>query len=303
MELRQLRYVIATADSGNFTRASERCGITQPSLSQQILELEKELGHKLFHRLGRRAVPTEAGAVFIERARKVLFEVETAARELSDSPSLERRITVGATPTMAPYVLPPLIQRCQDRYPNLSVDVIEDFRSNLTRGIIDGELDLALVTQPAKDSRIFSERLGMEKLMIVVAKSHRLNSLKEVRVADLANETFVLLGSSSALSEQIRGFFGTHNFQPRVSCRCSQVSTVKALVGIGEGISLLPPVARAARDEATLSYLSLIDASPSREVCVIRHVQRYQSRGAQQFLALVKEHAPEWIEVPPSSRS
>src|SRR5580704_13257100 len=98
MELHQLRYVIAVADTGNFTRASERCNIAQPSLSQQIINLEQEVGHKLFHRLGRRAVPTEAGTAFIERARRILFEVENASKELGDHPSLGRRITVGSIP-------------------------------------------------------------------------------------------------------------------------------------------------------------------------------------------------------------
>jgi LysR family hydrogen peroxide-inducible transcriptional activator len=95
MELDQLRYVIAVAESGNFTRAAARANISQPSLSQQIINLEKELGHKLFHRLGRKAVLTEAGTVFIERARRILFEVEDATKELSDSPSLEANRSRG----------------------------------------------------------------------------------------------------------------------------------------------------------------------------------------------------------------
>src|SRR6266853_98590 len=99
MELHQLRYFLAVADTGNFTRASERSHVTQPSLSQQVLNLESEVGHKLFHRLGRKAVLTEAGITFIERARRILFEVENAAKELSDHPSLDRRITVGSVPT------------------------------------------------------------------------------------------------------------------------------------------------------------------------------------------------------------
>src|SRR5437016_12838053 len=103
MELHQLRYFVAVAETGNFTRAAERSHVSQPSLSQQILKLESEVGHKLFHRLGRKAVLTEAGAVFLERARRILFEVENASKELSDHPALDRRIVVGAIPTVAPY--------------------------------------------------------------------------------------------------------------------------------------------------------------------------------------------------------
>jgi LysR family hydrogen peroxide-inducible transcriptional activator len=197
MELSQLRYVLAVADMGNFTRAAVRCEIAQPSLSQQVIKLEKELGHKLFHRLGRKAVLTEAGAVFIERARRIVFEVESAAKELGDHPSLERRITVGAIPTVAPYVLPELITRCQKRFPNLQVNIREDFKVTLLRELLEGDLDLALVALPVADPRIKVEVLWKEPLNLVVGKDHPLASKARVTSTDLAKETFILLGSSS----------------------------------------------------------------------------------------------------------
>src|SRR5213075_2974728 len=113
MELHQLRYFLAVADTENFTRAAERSNVSQPSLSQQIINLESEVGHKLFHRLGRKAILTEAGITFVERARRILFEVENAAKELSDHPSLDRRIVVGGLPTIMPYLVIPLIARCR----------------------------------------------------------------------------------------------------------------------------------------------------------------------------------------------
>src|ERR1043165_9321814 len=100
MELHQLRYFVAVAETGNFTRASERANVSQPSLSQQIINLESEVGHKLFHRLGRKAVLTEAGTALLERARRILFEVENAVKELGDHPGMERRINVGAVQTV-----------------------------------------------------------------------------------------------------------------------------------------------------------------------------------------------------------
>src|SRR5690348_5084116 len=128
MEIQQLRYLAAVAETGNFTRAAERCHVTQPSLSQQILNLEQEVGHKLFHRLGRKAVLTEAGATFLERARRILFEVDNASRELSDHRALERKITVGAFQTVMPYLVVPLLARAHKELPNLAVDAVEDFR-------------------------------------------------------------------------------------------------------------------------------------------------------------------------------
>jgi len=293
MELHQLRYAVAVADTGNFTRASERSHVTQPSLSQQILNLEREVGHKLFHRLGRKAVLTEAGAVFMERARRILFEVENASKELSDHPSLERRIVVGAIPTVAPYLLPPLIALCREHHPNLQIDVREEFRSNLVRSIIEGELDLAIAALPVKDSRLEITPLLTESLLLVVGKKHPLATRPNVTAEDLAGENFVILGSSSSLAEQVRKFCGNHHFEPRIGYRCAQVATVKALVGLGVGISILPAVARAPEDKKDLAYITLAGGSPSRELVVLRHLQRYQSRGAEQFLQQLRTMAAE----------
>lgn len=289
MELSQLRYVLAVAEAGNFTRAAARSNIAQPSLSQQIIKLEKELGHKLFHRLGRKAVLTEAGLAFVERARRILFEVEDATKELGDSPTFERRITVGAIPTLAPYLLPSVITRCKKRYPNLQVNIREDFKTTLVREMLQGDLDLALVTLPIEEPSIQVEVLWTEELILVVAKGHELASKKVVTGADLAKETFILLGSSSSLAAQVRLFCGDHHFEPHIGSRCAQVATVKALVATGAGISILPAGARSHEDVDSLVYISLADAEPIRQIAVLRHMQRYQSRGAEQFLALLRE--------------
>src|SRR5690606_36884651 len=103
MELYQLRSFIAVAEAANFTRASGQLNITQPALSQQIINLENVLGHKLLHRLGRRAVLTDSGRVFIKRARRILLEADNAVKEIRDNPAAEGQITVGAIPSVAPY--------------------------------------------------------------------------------------------------------------------------------------------------------------------------------------------------------
>ena len=291
MELHQLRYFVAIAETGNFTRAAERSHITQPSLSQQILNLEREVGHKLFHRLGRKAVLTEAGTTFLERARRILFEVENATKELKDHPALDRRITVGAVPTVAPYLVAPLVARCRETHPNLLIHVREDFRSNLSRAVVEGELDLAVVTLPVKDHRLSIEPLMTEPLLLVVNKGHPLTGRSEITANDLAEETFVTMGDSSTLAAQVRSFCGDHNFSPKVGYRCAQVSTLKLFVSMGAGISILPQVARLPADRETLTYLRLTGSAPTRELAVIRHLQRYQSRGAEQFLSVLRDYA------------
>ena len=288
MELYQLRYFMAVADNGNFTRASEQCNISQPSLSQQIKNLESELGHKLFHRLGRRAVPTEVGQVFLERVRLILLAVEDASKELRDSPTIERRIKVGAVPTLAPYLLPPVLERCRALYPNLLVHIHEDFRPDLVRSVAEGYLDLAIIPQPVKDPQLSVEVLYTEPLLLVVGKAHPLATKPAITAHDLANESFVLLGHASTLSIEIERFCGDHDFVPKLGHRCSQVSTVKTLVAMGPGISILPRVACRPDDKKTLVYREIGGRVPTREVLVIRHLQRYQTKGAELFLQVLR---------------
>jgi LysR family transcriptional regulator, hydrogen peroxide-inducible genes activator len=290
MELTQLRYFAAVAETGNFTRAAERSNVSQPSLSQQILNLENEVGHKLFHRLGRKAVLTEAGVAFRERARRILFEVENAAKELGDHPNLGRRITVGAVQTVMPYLLTPLIAELHTTHPNLLIDAREDFRANLVRGVVEGDLDLAIVPLPVKEHRISVEPLMTEPLLLVVGKDHPIAARAEINLNDVAGESFASLGDASALATQIRTFFGDQKLQPRIGFHCAQIATLKLWVAAGLGISILPQLARLPADRETLTYLRLSGTAPTRELAIIRHLQRYQSRGAEQFISVLREH-------------
>ena len=295
MELYQLRYLLAVADTGNFTKAAARSQISQPSLSQQIINLEQELGHKLFHRLGRRVVPTEAGRVLLDRARRIVLEVEDASKVLRDSPTLERHIKVGTVQTLAPYLLPALLERCREAHPNLQINTHEDFRPDLVNGVVDGDLDLAIVPQPVKDPRISVEPLFTEPLLLVVGKNHPLATKTTIVAEDLAQENFVLLGHSSSLAMEIERFCGDHNFVPRLGHRCSQTDTVKAFVALEAGISILPRIAAKPEDKATLVYRELGGRAPTREVVVIRHLQRYQTMGAEQFLKILRTTVEELV--------
>src|SRR5271169_6620054 len=128
MDLHQLQNLVAVADQGSFTKAAEQCLVAQPSLSQQIIKLEKELGQPLLERLGRRVQLTDVGKAFYERATAILAGVDRAKEEvveLAGEPG--GTVTVGAIPTIAPYLLPEQAQRFQRCYPKAKVIIQEDF--------------------------------------------------------------------------------------------------------------------------------------------------------------------------------
>lgn len=290
MELTQLRYFVAVVEAQNFTRAAEKCNITQPSLSQQIINLERELGQRLFHRLGRKAVPTEAGNAFLQRAKGILRDIEDAAREMGDHSGQGRRIAIGAVQTVMPYLISDLVIQCRTSHPHLAIDAHEGFRADLVRGVLEGTLDLAVVPLPVKDRQLAIEPLLSEPLLLAVGRDHPFASQPEIDIRAIAGETFVGLGDSSALAAQVRAFFGDQKLEPRIGIRCTQVATLKRFVAAGLGISLLPQLARHEEDRESLVYLRLSGDEPRRELVVVRHPQRYQTRGAEEFLRLLREH-------------
>lgn len=292
MELRQLQYFLALAETGSFTRAAERCRIAQPSLSQQILNLELELGQRLFDRLGRRAVLTEPGRRLRDRAQRIIREVDDATREIADRGATEAagRVTIGVIPTVGPYLMPQLVDRLRSLHPALEIQSYEDFMVYLLEALREGELDFALVGLPVEEDELIAEPLFEDPLLVVLPTGHRLARADRIVPADLATEPLVLLGEKSSLALQIDRFFGGHNVRARVVHRCAQVQTMKAYVAAGLGISILPQLVRNPRDDGRrIVYRSLDAVTPRRTVSLVRHRDRYQASAARTFAARLRE--------------
>src|SRR6516165_11851923 len=148
MEMHQLRYFVAIARTGSFSRAAEQCFVSQPSLSQQIQKLEKSLGQRLFDRLGRRAALTDAGRLLLERAEAILETVDDVQRRLRDDDPQGGSLSVGAIPTIAPYLLPRILPAFLKKYPRVEMTIQEDVTQHLVTSVVAGDLDLALLALP-----------------------------------------------------------------------------------------------------------------------------------------------------------
>jgi LysR family hydrogen peroxide-inducible transcriptional activator len=292
MEIHQLRYFVAIVDTGTFTGAAKKCFVAQPSLSQQIIKLEDELGQKLFHRLGRRVELTEAGDFLVEKARRILLEVENTQNELKEAEEGGlKKISIGSIPTVAPYLLPRVLMACRAQYPELQVEVLEDFRSVLTTAVIEGEVDMAIVSILSEDERLSHEPLLSEPLVLALPPDHWLVEKPEISIDDLKKESFILLGEASSLTFRVRRFLGDNDFEPTIVARCSQMKTVKSLVSCGLGVSIIP---RMTVEEGSLVFRSLTDVNPMRDLVMIRHKRRYLSKSVRQFMDLVLENCQNW---------
>jgi LysR family hydrogen peroxide-inducible transcriptional activator len=283
MEIYQLRYFLAVAETGNFTKAAQRAFISQPSLSQQILNLEEEIGQKLFHRLGRKAVLTDAGKTLLDGAHRIIAEVDQTLGELKSDPLLGPRVSVGAIPTVAPFFLPAVLAYCRANQIHISLQTQEDFRGPLVEALLDGKLDWALLSLPLSEPRLLIEKLYSEPLWLAMSAAHRLATAEKITFEELRHENFILLGETSTLTSQIQRYCGEHHFEPKITHRCGQLATVKTLAAMNLGISVLPQSARSATDPEGLVFRKFTGMTPSRDIALARHKRHHLGQGAALF--------------------
>ena len=289
MELYQLRYFLAVAETGNFTKAAQRSFISQPSLSQQILNLEEEFGQQLFHRLGRKAVLTEAGKTLMEGARRILGDVDQTLQELKESTGQGPKVVVGAIPTVAPFFFPAILAYCRASEIVLNIQTQEDFRRPLAEAVLDGQLDWALISLPFNEPRLHIEKLYSEPLWVAMSASHRLAQAEKLTFESLREEQFILLGEASTLTLQIQHYCGDHDFEPRISHRCGQLATAKSLTAMGLGVTVLPKSARSATDPEGLIFRKFTGpVQPSRDIALVRHRRRHLGKGALLFAEVAR---------------
>lgn len=288
MEMHQLRYVVAVARTGNFSRAAEQCHVAQPSLSQQIQKLEAELGERLFDRMKREARLTPHGEAFLRHAVSILEEVDTAKREAADSRALLRgTLTLGVLPTVAPYLLPEVMTQFTEEFPGVELIVQEDTTARLLKLAHAYDIDFALASEPVQDPRLETRALFSEELLLALPPRHPLTRKRTVAVADLQSEPLIVMKEGHCLGDQVLGFCEGRDFKPRISFRSAQLDTVQALVHAGLGISLIPAMAmRNGREDAPV-YRPLQSPRPKREIVAVWPKQRPPSRAAKEFLKIV----------------
>jgi LysR family hydrogen peroxide-inducible transcriptional activator len=290
MELHQLRYFVSVAETGSFTRAAEREGVTQPTLSEQILRLESKtngLGLRLFDRLGRKVVLTDAGQELLGRAQAILAAVGEAERAVRDS-SEGGLLRVGAIPTVAPFVLPRAVTRFRKAHGAVQLQLKEDLTERLLADLLAGELDVGLMALPIRDARLHVEKLYSEPLVMALPPKHRLTARLEVKLADVVDEPFILLADVHCFGDQVLSFCHRGGFEPRVVCRGEQIVTLLAMVAAGQGVSVVPEMAALADRAKACVYRPLGKPAPIRTLCAVWHKQRYRPASLQEFVELVR---------------
>ncbi|WP_380280826.1 LysR family transcriptional regulator [Kitasatospora purpeofusca] len=287
MELQQMRYVVAVAETSSFTRAARRCLVVQSALSHQIARLEKELGARLFERSSRRVRLTPAGAAFLPVARQCLDAADRAAAEVAAAVGEVRgRLTVGLIPSVAAVDLPAVLGEFHRRHPKARVSLGVGASDDLVEQVRQGETEVALIGIPvtSRPRGVMARELARERLVAVVAPGHPLAGQGPVDLRRLTSEVFVDLPAKTAGRAQSDQAFAAAGLTREVAFEVTNADYLARLVGAGLGVALLAPsyVASLATDLVTVE----VTDAPSRAEYVIWCRERPHPAAAA-FLALL----------------
>jgi DNA-binding transcriptional LysR family regulator len=298
MELRHLTYFVAVAERLNFSRAAEMLRVAQPAISQQIKALEQALGAQLFDRFGRRVRLTAAGQALLPHARRILAAAETAEQEVRELGQLARGTArLGAPSTVSAHLLPAQLTAFKRHYPGLEVALREAGTESLITLIEAGELDLAIVVTDVLPPHLAVVPFREETYVLVVSARHALAAHKQVPLADLAAEAFILFPEGYKLREVTLTACRRAGFEPKIALDGGATQSALEFVAAGLGVAIVPQLALGHVNG--LHILQITDQPLRRSLGVVWHEQHYLSPAARALRDfLVKPPPPEASKNP-----
>lgn len=267
MELYQLGYFIEIAHQRSFTRAAGRLHMAQPALSQQMKNLESELGTPLFIR-GRKEVQlTAAGKAFLPRAEGLLAQAEAAKAAVSDVAQLRGgKLTIAAIPSVSACLLPEVIQRFSKQHGQVALQLIEDSSERVADSVESGQADIGFLQLPASKSAFKVQPLITEPFVLLVGETHALARQKSVLLRQLSAESFIFYkgrARDTALESCRKS-----GFEPHIVCESGELETVRALVAAGLGLAIVPRLA-AGNLPATILTVGIREPKMQRQIAAV----------------------------------
>lgn len=289
-ELRHLRYLLAVVEHANFTRAAEALHISQPTLSQQVKQLERTVGVQLLDRTGRTVRLTDAGEAYVHYARRALRDLAAAERAVLDVSDLSRgHLRLAVTPTFTAYLVGPLVAELHAHHPGITLDIKEMPQDRIEAGLLADELDLGIAFQGAHLPGITAAPLYAETLSLVVAGHPGVPAPPQpLPVADLSGRQLALLSDDFATRGHIDVYFTAHKVQPRIAVEANSIQALTEIVRRTELATVLPDAIT--HGHALLTPVPLDPALPARTVTLLQRESAYRSAAARAFTVLTQHH-------------
>ena len=288
MELSTIRVFMTIANERSFSRAAEKLGRTQPAVSLALQRLEGELGEKLLDRSAKDVMLTDAGRTVLEYARRfqnLESDLQSSIAELRDHSA--GRLVIGANESTSLYLLKH-IERYRRLYPRIKVQVRRSFSSRIPNELIDGNLELGVISYEPHDDRVQSSVIYADSLAFVVSPKHRLAKRKEVPITELGEETFIAHNVLSPYREVVIRAFHERGVRLNMDIEMPTVETIRWMVEQNVGVAFLPRMCVEQEiAEGRLTAMRVPEVSVERKIYLVRSSRRAASYAAEAFLKLV----------------
>lgn len=287
MEIHQLKYFIAIVETGSFSKAAKRCYVTQPSLSQQIIKLEKEFGKKLFDRLGNKVVLTDTGNTLLPRAKSILKELEEIKSDIEDNEASKKGVlSVGLIPTIAPFLLPSCLKTFKKKFPDAEIKIQENLTENLIQMLIGFKVDIAIMSLPIDSKLVEYKKLFDEPLVLSIPNKFRLSKSKKIKIKNLENIPFIALDEEHCFGEHVQTICYEKEINPDIVCKTWNISTIINSVSIGSGISIIPMMTALTNKPKNYVYKKLVE-NPSRAIVSVNYKKRTKKSLSLEFEKII----------------
>ncbi|MFT6469926.1 MAG: DNA-binding transcriptional LysR family regulator [Neptuniibacter pectenicola] len=288
MDTNTLQAFIAVAESRSFSKAADHLYLTQSAISKRIALLEDQLSSKLFDRIGRTVSLTEAGAALLPRAKDILLQLDDAKRAIGNlnAGDVIGGLSLAASHHISLHRLPPYLKQFSHECPKVELDLQFAESEVAYEGVLKGDFELALITlSPAPDPSIHSDLIWDDLLMYVVAKDHPLAQADKIKLEELTHYNAILPGSNTFTRSLVETLFFQHALTLNVTMSTNYLDTIRMMVNIGLGWSLLPQ--SLVGDD--LKTLNVIDSEPvHRNLGIIYHKNRTLSNAANHLVQMLK---------------
>jgi LysR family hydrogen peroxide-inducible transcriptional activator len=295
--LKQLRYFDALARELHFGRAADACAVTQPALSMQIHEMEQNLGLALVERTKSGVQLTAKGQEIAARCARILGDVrDLVAYAQHANRILAGTLRLGVIPSVAPYLLPPLLPLLREAYPELELHVRETQTHILTDELLDGKLDVLLLALPLKNPDLVNRKLFEDKFLLAVPKERKLSGRVRATKELIEHERLLLLEEGHCLRDQALTYCSLQQVDAVNTFGASSLATIVEMVSAGYGITLLPELAIGVEERGRdITLVRFVEPEPSRTIGL---VWRSTSPRAQDFEELGRLVSKAWNDGP-----
>ncbi|MFL9899406.1 transcriptional regulator CynR [Paraburkholderia fungorum] len=291
MLLRHIRYFLAVAEHRNFTRAAEALHVSQPTLSQQIRQIEHTLGAQLLDRSGRTIQLTDAGEAYVRYAKRALQELEAGKRAIHDVQELSRgSLRLAMTPTFTAYLIGPMLEKYNRKYPNVALNILEMPQDRMEALLNEDALDVGIAFDETQTPDIETQTLFVEALAMVVGRSHpHAKRRSALKVKEFEREALVLLNEEFATRRYIDRYCRRHGISPRISIEVNSINAVIEIVRRSTLTTVLP--AAIARDHSELCLVQLEPALPRRTAALLLRKNAYRNAATRAFIELALDES------------